>query len=152
MKITPAVAQYLEAVRIPLRLGCTTPGDWPLVVSLWFEYRDGLLYCASHRQAKVISYLQRNSRCGFEIAGDEPPYCGVRGQALATLDDSQGGAVLERLLRRYVGGLDKPLSQRLLQRRDHEVAIILEPVNLFSWNFTDRMKDSVEIKPKPCPG
>lgn len=151
MTITPDVAQYLEAVRIPLRLGCTTPGDWPLVVSLWFEYRDGLLYCASHRQARVVAYLQRNPRCGFEIASDEPPYCGVRGQALATLDGSQGGVVLERLLRRYVGSLDTPLALRLLQRRENEVAIMLEPVNLFSWNFTERMKDSVKVSHKPCP-
>lgn len=145
------MAQYLEAARIPLRLGCTTPGDWPLVVSLWFEYRAGQLYCASHRQSKVIAYLQRNPRCGFEVAGDNPPYCGVRGQALATLDDAQGGAVLERLLQRYVGGLDSPLAQRLLLRRAQEIAIILEPVNLFSWNFTERMKDSVQTTPKPCP-
>ncbi|GAB4448460.1 MAG: hypothetical protein Kow0031_31000 [Anaerolineae bacterium] len=149
--ITPEVAQYLETVKIPLRLGCTTPGGWPLVLSLWFEYRDGLLCCASHRHAKVIGYLQRNPRCGFEIAADEPPYCGVRGQGHVTLDGNLGGRVLERLLQRYVGGLDSPLAQRLLLRRDGEVAILIRPVRLFTWNFTERMRDSVPANPKPCP-
>ncbi len=150
--ISPGVAQYLETVRIPLRLGCVTPNGWPLVVSLWFEYRAGVLYCASHRQAKIIGYLQQNPHCGFEIAADQPPYCGVRGQGLATLHhNGQGAAVLERLLKRYLGGLDNPLAQRLLLRGDDEVTIAIEPVSLFSWNFTERMKNSVTVSPKPCP-
>ena len=96
--ITPDVEQYLKASRIPLRLACITPGNWPVVLSLWFEYRQGNLYCASREQAKVISYLKQNDRCAFEIAGDQPPYCGVRGQGIATLDHSRGAEILERLL------------------------------------------------------
>jgi nitroimidazol reductase NimA-like FMN-containing flavoprotein (pyridoxamine 5'-phosphate oxidase superfamily) len=149
--ITPDVEEYLAAVRIPLRLACTTPGGWPVVVSLWYEYRHGRLYCASQEQAKVVSYLRHDPRCAFEVAADQPPYCGVRGQGNVILDESQGPNTLERLLRRYLGGLDTPLAQKLLARRQNEVAIIIEPANLFSWNFTTRMKDSVTIIDKPCP-
>ena len=149
--ITPDVEQYLKTVRIPLRLACTTPGDWPVVLSLWFEYDQGLLYCASHKQAKVISYLQGTPRCAFEVAADHPPYCGVRGRGIVTLDNSQGGAVLKRLLKRYLGDLDNPLAQKLLLRHQSEVAIIIKPLNLFSWNYTRRMKNSVDVVSKPCP-
>ena len=149
--ITPDVEQYLAAVRIPLRLGCTTPSGWPVVISLWFEYRHGRLYCASQEQAKVVAYLRHDPRCAFEVAADQPPYCGVRGQGTVTLDDSWGADTLERLLKRYRGGLENPLAQKLLARRQSEVAIVIEPVSLFSWNFTGRMKDSVGASDKPCP-
>ena len=149
--ITPDVEQYLKTVKIPLRLACTTPDGWPMVLSLWFEYDQGLLYCASHKQAKVISYLQNNPQCGFEIAADQPPYCGVRGRGTVTLNQSQGEETLKQLLNRYLGGLDNPLAEKLLSRSKGEVAIIIEPVSLFSWNFTQRMKDSVNTVDKPCP-
>jgi len=149
--ITPDVEQYLKAVHIPLRLACTTPDGWPVVLSLWFEYDQGRLYCASHAQAKVIAYLQENPRCAFEVAGDQPPYCGVRGQGHVTLDKSRGAEVLERLLKRYLGDLDNPLAQMLLSRRQQEIAIVIEPRNLFSWNFTRRMKETVGDVKKPCP-
>jgi len=149
--ITPDIEQYLKAVKIPLRLACTNSDGWPVVLSLWFEYDQGLLYCASHKQAKVISYLQDNPRCGFEIAADQPPYCGARGRGKVTLDENRGEEVLKRLLNRYVGNLDNPLAQKLLLRSDGEIAIVIKPVTLFSWNFTQRMKDSVKIVDKPCP-
>ena len=84
-------------------------------------------------------------------AADLPPYCGVRGQGSVSLDGSRGAEILERLLNRYLGGLDNPLAQKLLARRQSEVAIVIEPANLFSWNFTGRMKDSVGVVDKPCP-
>lgn len=146
---------YLKAVRIPLRLACTTPSGWPAVVSLWFRYRDGRLYCATQRSARVVSYLQTDPRCGFEIAADAPPYCGLRGRAVARIDDRIGLEVLEQLLERYLGGTDNALARNLLAKADNEVAILLEPVKVFTWDFSDRMRDVVspmlELAGKVCP-
>jgi nitroimidazol reductase NimA-like FMN-containing flavoprotein (pyridoxamine 5'-phosphate oxidase superfamily) len=152
LSIAPDVRAYLQAARIPLRLGCATPSGWPIVLSLWYLYQDRRLYCATQQSAKVVHYLEQDARCAFEIASDDPPYCGVRGQARAVLDPQLGPPILKRLLSRYLGGSDNPLAQRLLSRSDSEVAIVIEPLNLFTWNFADRMQDSVTIEAsKPCP-
>jgi hypothetical protein len=149
---TEGVRQYLEDIRVPLRLACATPSGWPMVLSLWYICRDGHFYCATQRTAKVVSYLRHDPRCGFEVASDSPPYCGVRGQGRATLDEGLGSEILQQLLLRYLDGTDNPLAMRLLARSDHEVAIVIKPVNVFKWNFTDRMKGSIEIvKARPCP-
>jgi hypothetical protein len=146
---------YLEASRIPLRLACTTESGWPVAVSLWFNYRDGRLFCATQRSARVVAYLNKNSRCAFEIAADIPPYCGVRGQAIATIDEDIGAPVLEQLLVRYLGGTDNDLARNLLSKRDTEVAIILKPVKVFTWDFSNRMGDVVapmlNLASKVCP-
>lgn len=149
--ITPPIAAYLDAVRIPLRLACDTHSGWPFVLSLWFLHEDGRLLCATNASARVVSYLRREPRCAFEVASDDPPYCGVRGQARAEIVPQRGEEVLRRLLARYLGGEDSALAQRLLARRHEEVAIVLSPVNLFTWNFSRRMQDIAPLRDKPCP-
>jgi hypothetical protein len=53
---------------------------------------------------------------------------------------------------RYLGSLDKPLAQRLMARRAREVSIVITPIRVFTWNYTNRMRDSVPGEPdKPCP-
>jgi hypothetical protein len=146
---------FLDSVRIPVRLACKTETDWPIVVSLWYRYHNGQLMCATQKSARVVSYLQYDHRCAFEIAEERPPYCGVRGQAIATIDESLGPVVLKQLLQRYLGITQNSLAEQLLARSETEVAIVLKPIRIFTWDFSDRMKDSVqpvrESALKVCP-
>ena len=126
-----------------------------MAVSLWFIHQNGQLLCATQKSARVVSYLQDNPRCAFEIAADLPPYCGVRGQALASIDQMSGAETLEQLLTRYLGGTENSLGRKLLAKRDDEVAIILRPVNIFTWDFSNRMGDVIppmlDLVAKVCP-
>lgn len=147
-----SIAHYLEQTVIPLRLGCVDLSGWSCVVSLWYLYENGLLYCATKDSAKVVEYLRKNPRCGFEVAGDMPPYCGVRGRATAEIIPEQGQAILEKLVVRYLGGTDTPLGQQLLANSENEVAIVLNPVQITHWNFSKRMKhENQSSSQKVCP-
>ncbi len=140
---TEEIEKYLDEMTIPLRLSCVTDSGWPVVLSLWYLYEDGHFYCATQASAKVVGYLQQDSRCAFEVAGDQPPYRGVRGQATAVILPEKGLEILSRLLIRYLGGTDNPLAQKLLSRSTPEVALRITPVNLTTWDFERRMKDSM---------
>jgi hypothetical protein len=153
MKSGVSVETFLHESRIPLRLSCLMTSGWPVVLSLWFLFEEGSIYCATQENAKVVSFLVSGPRCSFEVAADEPPYCGVRGRALATIDRDRGDEILERLLFRYLGGTDNPLAGALQQRSGPEVAIRLDPQNFYTWNFTERMANSVAGHgAKICPG
>jgi nitroimidazol reductase NimA-like FMN-containing flavoprotein (pyridoxamine 5'-phosphate oxidase superfamily) len=143
MMFTKEIEQFLTEMTIPLRLSCVTDSGWPVGLSLWYLYEKGHLYCATQAKAKVVDYLEQDSRCAFEVAGDQPPYRGVRGQATAVILPDRGLEILERLLVRYLGDTDNLLAQKLLSRSTPEVAIRITPVNLSTWDFTKRMKDSV---------
>ncbi len=150
--LTDKIKNYFEDVRIPIRLTCVTESGWPMVLSLWFVYKDNKLYCATKANAKVVGYIENNQKCAFEIASDLPPYCGVRGYAKAKINEDKGEETLRALINRYLGSEESTLAKTLLSQVDQEVAIELSPVKIFSWNFSKRMKDALpEIKPKPCP-
>lgn len=133
------VQEYLETVHIPIRLASKTKTGWPVVVSLWYLYQNGVLYCATQASAKIVQYLQIDERVAFEIAEDRPPYCGVRGQAKASIDREMGKDILEKLLYRYLGNTDNNLAKKLLAKSETEVAIVLEPRRIYTWNFSNRM-------------
>lgn len=149
---TTSLAAYLEQTTIPLRLSCISETGWPVVLSLWYLFEEGVLYCATPNHARIVAYVQADPRCSFEVAADQPPYCGVRGRALATIDPARGGEILERLLQRYLGNIENSLAVMLLQRSSAEVAIRLEPQSFHTWDFSSRMADSLSVpSSKVCP-
>jgi nitroimidazol reductase NimA-like FMN-containing flavoprotein (pyridoxamine 5'-phosphate oxidase superfamily) len=137
-----AITAFLQQMRIPIRLASVTSTGWPLVVSLWYLYENGRLYCATQKTAKIVAHLRREPRCAFEVAADLPPYRGVRGQGKAAIIPERGEEMLSRLLERYLKDTSSSLAQLLLARSADEVAIEIEPVALTTWDFTARMRDS----------
>jgi nitroimidazol reductase NimA-like FMN-containing flavoprotein (pyridoxamine 5'-phosphate oxidase superfamily) len=140
--ITEEIAKYLSEIKIPIRLACITDAGWPLVTSLWFVFMNNKLYCATQRTAKVIEFLSQNPRCGFEVASDQPPYRGVRGKGRVKLSEEMGPKVLRTLMERYHIRKDSTLGKFLLSNLNNEIAIEIEPISIFRWDYSDRMEDA----------
>jgi len=130
---------YLRSAVLPIRVASVAHTGWPTVVSLWYLYDEGAIWCATQRTARLVARLEREPRCGFEIAADSIPYRGVRGRAQATIDGQRGAILLPRLIDRYLGRTDSPLGSWLLARVDSEVAIRLDHLRVSTWDFTARM-------------
>jgi len=137
------ISSFLSEATIPMRLAVQDSAASPWVVSLWFLYDDNAFWCATNRNAKLASYLQAHPQCGFEIAGDRPPYRGIRGKGKASVLPEKGEEILLRLLHRYGIPLESTLARSLLAKADQEVAIAIRPGRISSWDFTDRMADAV---------
>lgn len=135
------IDNYLAESTIPLRLANSGRTGWPLILSLWYVHLDGVLWCASQEDSTVVAALERDPRCAFEVAADQPPYRGVRGRGRATLDRSRGEEILRILLHRYDIPATGGLGRWLLSRVETEVAIGIEPTWRGSWDFTARMSD-----------
>ncbi len=150
--LTAEIEAYLSSVKIPIRLACIDKDCRPVVLSLWYLYESGKLYCATQASAQVARYLKENPECAFEVAADNPPYCGVRGQGLAVIDSTRGIDILTKLLERYIGDAENAFARSLLARKTQEVAIIIEPTRLSTWNFQKRMANTISDKPsRICP-
>ena len=135
----PDIETFFAQAAIPMRLSVISKAGWPVVLSLWFLFEDGVLKCTSRGHSKVILFLRSNPRCGLEIAGESPPYHGVRGQGAATISKEGGAALLERLADRYIGQVETPFRKWLLAGAEEEVAITITPIRLMSWDYRNRM-------------
>jgi hypothetical protein len=102
-------------------------------------YDEDAIWCATQGSARIVRLLARESRCGLEVAGDLPPYRGVRGQGTAVIDAGAGAAVLPQLIDRYLGSRDSAFARWLLARQAGEVAIRIEPDWLTAWDYSRRM-------------
>ena len=138
------VASFLLGATIPMRLAANTDSGFPVVLSLWFLPEGDDLLAAVHRDSRIAHRLEADPRCAFEIAPNEPPYRGVRGQANATMSPTGAAELLERLLDRYLGSSDSRLGRFLLGRAKEELVVRVCPVRLSSWDYSDRMDDSLK--------
>lgn len=135
---------YLEEATVPIRLACRTSEGGLWMLSLWYRYRDGAFHCATSAEADVVRYLEADPGVAFEVSDNDPPYRGVRGAGTATVEPDEDKALLEALIRRYLGGTDSALADRLLAADRREVHIRIDPDRCYTWDFTERMADAVE--------
>ncbi len=145
MKITgpwsrEQIDAHLAATLVPLRLAYASPSGHPQLLSLWFVWHEDAIWCATSSSALLVKRLELDPRCGFEVAPDAPPYHGVRGRGVASLDSARGAEILELLIDRYLGTRESPFARWLIARSATEVAIRVAPSSLSSWDFAARMK------------
>lgn len=147
MKIHPKSAwskdkifQYLDQTETPIRLSCLGADGYPMIASLWFVHKEGVLWAASHENSHIVKVLKNNPKVGFEVATNQYPYHGVRGKADVLLMDDRSENILDKVIDKYLQGGNKSLAAWLLSRKENECAIKISPVALSSWDFSGRME------------
>lgn len=133
------VETFLRETTVPIRIATRRPDGSPWVVTLWYRYREGALECATRANADVVRFLRRDSEIGFDISTNRIPYRGIRGTGTVEIEPDDGGAVLRDLVERYLGGTDSSLAEWLLDEDRDEVAIRIDPRELYSWDYSERM-------------
>lgn len=135
------IETLVNETKIPIRIGCVTSSGYPIVLSLWYTMIDGKIYCATQKNAKIITHIKNNPEIGFEIAADSPPYRGMRGHGKAKIIGTMGKDILNILIDKYLGNKISTLSEFLKNNSENEVAIEISPYKLFTYDYSKRMKD-----------
>ena len=134
------IDKFIPDSKIPIRIAFMKSADLPAVISLWYVCKDGKIYCAAQKTSKIVSYLQKNPVCGFEIAADKPPYKGIRGEGTVRILNQTGAYVLDLLMEKYLGEKESILSKFLKNNSKTEVAIEINPQKTFHYDYSKRMK------------
>lgn len=138
------VEAFLRRTTVPIRIATHRPDESLWLVALWYRYRDGSFECATWANADVVRYLRNDAGVAFEVSTNDPPYRGVRGNGTASLAPDEGKAVLRDLVERYLGGTDSDLAEWLLNDDREEVRIRVQPREVYSWDYSERMGDTTE--------
>lgn len=136
---TGQIEQFLKSAILPARISCITFDGYPYVMSLWFLYHAQRLYCSVQKKTSISKWLQKNPLCGFEIAGDNPPYKGVRGRGEVLITGAVINPVLPSLVDKYLGSRTSPLAISLLSREETELTLTIKPSWMTSWDYSKRM-------------
>ena len=136
------IDRFISDSKIPIRIAFMKDVGVPAVISLWYVCKYGKIYCATQKKAKIVSYLQKNPICGFEIAADKPPYKGIRGEGTVQILNETGAYVLDLLVDKYLGEKESTLSKFLRDNSKTEVAIEITPQKIFNYDYSKRMEDA----------
>ncbi|MFB6121897.1 MAG: pyridoxamine 5'-phosphate oxidase family protein [Haloferacaceae archaeon] len=138
------VEAFLRETTVPIRLATRRPDGSPWVVTLWYRYRDDAFECATGANADVVRFLRREPSVAVDVSTNDVPYRGVRGHGVASVSPDENKRVLRALVERYLGGTDSSLAEWLLSDARDEVRIRIDPHELFSWDYTERMESATE--------
>lgn len=133
------VEEFLKETTVPMRLATHRPDGSLWLVTLWYRHHDGALECSTKADAHVVRFLRTDSEVAFDISTNQIPYRGIRGNGTATVSEDVDKTVLRDLLQRYLGGSDSALARWLLSEEREEVSIRIEPREVYSWDYSDRM-------------
>jgi len=134
------IDKFISDSKIPIRIAFMKDVGVSAVISLWYFCNDDKIYCATQKTARIVSYLQKNPICGFEIAADKPPYKGIRGKGTAQILNETGEYVLEFLIEKYLGEKESILSKFLRDNSKTEVVIEITPQKIFHYDYSKRMR------------
>lgn len=133
------IEEYLNQTTYPLRFSCITSKGYPTVFSLWYIYENNKIWCAVQEDSAIANIIRANNKCGFEVGPNSSPYMGVRGKGDAALVPEKGADMLEKLIDRFLDESNSDLAGWLLSRKETETAICIEPIWLYSWDYSQRM-------------
>ncbi|WP_226004519.1 pyridoxamine 5'-phosphate oxidase family protein [Natrinema salinisoli] len=129
---------FLQETTVPIRIATHRPDGSLWLVTLWYRYRDGVLECATQANADVVRFLRTDPEIAFDISTNRIPYRGIRGNGTVEIDDD-GRPVLRDLVERYLDDTDSSLAEWLLDEDREEVALRIEPREIYSWDYSERM-------------
>lgn len=135
---SPKVEAFLAHEVIPVRVA-TTGRTGAMVQSMWFDYRDGFIWCSTQADSSLLRRLRHDPRAGFEVAPDAAPYHGVRGRALVEIVHVGAAEVLNRLIDKYLDDPSANLARWMRSRQTTEVALRLNPLTMHSWDYSARL-------------
>ena len=129
---------YLHANKSPLKLGTIDRFGDPTIHPLWYWYENGRFYIVTASDSKKLENIKRRNRVYFCIDNDIRPYKGVKGKGTVkvTKDSEKAVKMGEKIISKYLGGVENPLGRFLVPRlrSGKETLIEINPLYFSVWD------------------
>ena len=106
----------------------------------WYYYDSSInkLYVQTGKQSKKTYNLRNNEIIYFCIDDQNPPYKGVRGKGIIKMHENLNFniPIAEKILTKYLGNLEHPSAQMLLDAQKKAQLVVLEisPMYYSAWD------------------
>ncbi len=135
------ITDFLTESILNIHLGTIDDKGHPNVHPAWYYYNptNGKLYSETSKNAKKTNNLRKNKNVYFCIDKPNPPYKGVRGKGIVDIyeDISFNLPIAEKILIKYLGTLEHPMSKSLINAQKEGQSVVLEitPQYFSTWDY-----------------
>jgi hypothetical protein len=127
------------ATDVICRMGCHDDEGWPVVVPVWFQYKDGGYYIIPRERSAWANYLKKDPRCYLDMdeSGSQRKVL-VKGEAELVEEPNVGGKWVEigrEMSVRYLG----PNGPKYLEPTLNEPRwlFFVKPIKTTTWQGVD---------------
>jgi general stress protein 26 len=135
------VNNFLQS-KLNIQIATIDEEGYPNIHPLWFLYDSdsGKVYIGTAKMTRKVKNIQRNpDKIYFSIDDENYPYKGVKGMAVARIseDIQKNLPIVEKINLKYLGTLEHPLAQRLMENTRNGIEVIIEitPKFFSAWDF-----------------
>ncbi len=135
-----AVKEFL-GTKMNLQIATIDSGGDPVIQPVWYFYDPNVdkIYINTSRESQKVKNMGRRDTVYFSVDEDISPYRCVKGKAKAHVSDDSNRnlAIVEKMVIKYLGGLDHPFSRQMLDqlKRGDSLVIELTPAFYSAWDF-----------------
>jgi general stress protein 26 len=132
---------FLATGKLNVHLGTVDENGQANIHPAWYYYdpNNNKIYVETSIQSKKTHNLRRNKNVYFCIDDPNPPYKGVRGKGSVIIheDVSFNVPITEKIMIKYLGKLEHPMAQALLDMQKKGKSVILEisPKYYSTWDY-----------------
>ena len=132
------IREFLNS-RLNLQLGTVDEKGDPNIHPIWFLFENEKLYVMTPKKSKKAVNAIRQKRIYYSIDDETFPYKGVKGKADTHLleDTSNNITIAEKIITKYMGGLDNDLGRWILNevKQGNEAVLEITPKYYSAWSF-----------------
>lgn len=135
------VKDFLTNNKYNVHLGTVDEKGHPNIHPTWyyFEASNNKFYVETSKHSKKTSNVRKNQAVYFCVDDPQPPYKGVRGKGTVRVheDIDHNIPIAEKIMTRYLGNLEHPMAQALLNSVKKGDSVILEilPAYYSTWDY-----------------
>jgi len=136
------IKDFLTNGKLIVHLGTIDEKGDANIHPVWYYYdpSKNKMYVETSKQAKKTYNLRRNENIYFCIDDPNPPYKGVRGKGRVRINEDINFniPIAEKIMIRYLGNLEHPMAQALLdaQRKGQSVVLEISPKYYSTWDYS----------------
>ncbi|HYZ59648.1 MAG TPA: pyridoxamine 5'-phosphate oxidase family protein [Nitrososphaeraceae archaeon] len=133
---------FLTTGKLNIHLGTVDEKGDANVHPAWYYYDPGnnRIYVETSKQGKKTSNIRRKGNVYFCIDDPNPPYKGARGKGSVKVheDINFNVPIAEKLMVKYLGSIEHPMAQALLNMQKGGQSVILEinPKYYSTWDYS----------------
>jgi general stress protein 26 len=133
---------FLKSSKLNIHLGTIDEKGHPNVHPTWYIYDPSKesIYVETSKQGKKTYNLRKNENVYFCIDDPNPPYKGVRGKGTVKIheDINFNVPIAEKIMVKYLGSIEHPMAQALLNMQKGGQSVILEisPKYYSTWDYS----------------